>query len=155
MRKFSIDYQGLDNKLTKRAYRLTDVKDRLETVAFDIVRFKDGDEGASLWQIQSADDGDYIVTLYETNEEETVKAASVPWEVVLSKTAKVLNVYYKGDPIVKVAASRLGLPEAEVANVEKYLPAKLAGNKKLVKALLSELDEPTKQAVLNKYPELV
>lgn len=153
MSKFSIDYQGLENRISKKAYKLSDVKHRLETVAFDIVRFKDGDEGAALWQIQSADDGDYIVTLY-SEDEPTTKTASLPWEVVLSKTSKVLNVFYKGDPIAKVAVSRLGLPESEVNSVEKYLPRKLAENKKLVKALLADLDEPTKNLVLVKYPEL-
>jgi len=154
MRKFSVDYTKLETKLSKKAYRLSDVKHRLETVAFDIVRFKDGDEGAALWQIQSADDGDYIVTLYDQKEEETVKAASLPWEVILSKTAKVLNIFYKGDPITKVATSKLGLPDTELDTVEKYLPRKLAENKKLVKALLADLDEPTKNSVLVKYPEL-
>ncbi len=153
MSKFSIDYTKLEGTLSKKAYRLSDVKHRLETVAFDIVRFKDGDEGAALWQIQSADDGDYIVTLY-SEEEPAVKTASLPWEVVLSKTAKVLNVFYKGDPIAKVATSRLGLPESELDTVESYLPRRLAENKKLVTALLSDLDEPTKNSVLNKYPEL-
>jgi hypothetical protein len=63
MPKFSVDYSGLENKIYKKAYRLADVKDQLETVAFDIVRFKDNDKGAELWQVQSADDGDYIVAL--------------------------------------------------------------------------------------------
>ena len=41
MPKFSIDYSGLA-QIQKKAYRLSDVKDQLETVAFDVVRFKDG-----------------------------------------------------------------------------------------------------------------
>lgn len=155
MPKFSIDYGKLEDKLLKKAYRLSDVKDRLETVAFDVVRFKDGDEASKLWQIQSAEDGDYIVTLYEEDAGEAKKVASAGWEVLLSKTAKALNVYYKGDPIVKVATSRLGIPDSELSQVERYLPAKLAENKKLVQALLSELSEPAKTAVLQKYPELV
>lgn len=155
MPKFSIDYSKLENKLLKKAYRLSDVQSRLETVAFDVVRFKDGDETSKLWQIQTADDGDYIVTLYEDETEESKKTASVGWEVILSKTANVLNVYYKGDPIVKVATYKLGIPDSELSMVERYLPAKLAENKKLVQALLSELNEPAKNSVLNKYPELV
>lgn len=154
MSKFSVDYTKLESNLSKKAYKLSDVKDRLETVAFDVVRFKDGDKGAALWQIQSADDGDYIVTLYSDEEAATTKMASLPWEVVLSKTTKELNVFYKGDPIAKVAAAKLGLPEKEIGTVEKYLPRKLAENKKLVKALLNDLDEPTKNSVLFKYPEL-
>src|SRR5678816_3635913 len=152
MSKFSIDYSGLENKIYKRAYRLSDVKDRLETVAFDIVRFKDSDKAADLWQVQSAEDGEYIVALYQPEEEQ--KTAN-HWEVLVSKTAGELQVYYKGDPIVRVASNKLGIPSSEVSKVPEYLPAKLANNKKLVKALLNQLPESAKKLVLDKYPELV
>jgi len=153
MPKYVLDYDKLDITLSKRAYRLSDVQNRLETVAFDIVRFRDGDEASKLWQIQSAEDGEYIVTMYDEDTEK--KAASNAWEVALSKTANILQVYYKGDPIVKVATSKLGIPEAELASVERYLPAKLATNKTLVRALLAELNETIKKSVFNKYPELI
>ena len=150
MSKNSIDYSRLANQIYKKAYRLSDVQDQLETVAFDIVRFKDSDKGADLWQVQSADDGDYIVALYHPEEEK--KEAS--WSVSISKTAAVLQVSYKGDPLVRIAASKLGIPVTELSKVPGYLPEKLASNKKLVKALLNELPESTKKEVLNKYPEL-
>src|SRR5574338_1313629 len=149
MPKFSIDYSGLA-KLTKKAYRLSDVKDQLETVAFDIVRFKDADKGAELWQVQSADDGDYIVALYQPEEEKKEAA----WSVSINKTSAALQVSYKGDPLVRIAASKLGIPVSELSKVPGYLPEKLASNKKLVKALLNELPESTKKEVLNRYPEL-
>lgn len=153
MSKYTVDYTNLANQITKKAYRLADVKDQLETVAFDVVRFKDGDKGADLWQVQSADDGDYIVALYADDEENT-KTAS-PWEVNVSKTAGDLQVSYKGDPLVRVASSKLGIPRTELSKIEQYLPEKLAENKKLVKALLNELSPSAKQEVLKKYPELV
>ena len=152
MQKFAIDYSRLETKLTKKAYRLADVKDQLETVAFDIVRFKDGDKGAALWQIQNAEDGDYIVTLYEDDSDKT---SSAGWDVVLSKTAKVLNFFYKGESIAKVSTKLLGIPDSELDSVERYLPEKLATNKKLVSALLGQLGESAKITVLSKYPELV
>ena len=133
MPKFGLDYTKLENKIVKRVYHLSDVKDRLETVGFDIVRFKDADKGADLWQVQSADDGSYIVALYQ--EEEQEKNAS-PWEVMINKTAATLQVSYKGDPIVKVASAKLGIPGTEIEQIPSYLPAKLAENKKLVRALL-------------------
>lgn len=151
MSKFSIDYSSLANQITKRAYRLSDVKDQLETVAFDVVRFKDNDKSADLWQVQSADDGEYIVALYQPDEEEK----TAHWDVRVNKVAGALEVSYKGDPIVRVASSRLGIPRSELQKVTSYLPNKLAGNKKLVKALLSELSDSARQEVLNKYPELV
>ncbi len=155
--KFSVDYAQLENTLYKRSYRLSDVKDQLETVAFDVVRFRDPDKGAQLWQVQSADDGDYIVSLYEDEAEPTKTATAkiaTAWEVVLSKTANTLNFFYKGAPITKMSAAQLGVPANELEAVERYLPARLANNSKLVNALLSQLTEPAKKEVLSKYPEL-
>ncbi len=153
MSKFALDYSGLEQKVYKKAYRLSDVKDRIEKVAFDVVRFSDGDETSKLWQVQSADDGDYIVALYD-DAEEAQKTASSNWEVALNKSSTVIDVYYKGDPIVRVAASTLGIPSDELAFVSKYLPKKLAENKKLATALLSEAGESVKQELFKKYPEL-
>lgn len=152
MQKFAVDYSGLADQLTKRAYKFSDVKDQLETVAFDIVRFKDNDKSTDLWQVQSADDGEYIVALYQPDEEQ--KTASL-WDVSINKVAGSLDITYKGDPIVRLASSKLGIARSELDKVPSYLPAKLADNKKLVKALLSELTPTAKQEVLNKYPELV
>ena len=152
MPKFGLDYTKLENKLVKKAYHLSDVQNRLETVAFDIVRFKDADKGADLWQVQSADDGSYIVALYQEEEQEK---KSSPWEVMINKTAATLQVSYKGDPIVKVASAKLGIPGTEIEQIPSYLPAKLAENKKLVRALLNQLSPASKQAVISKYPELI
>lgn len=152
MSKNSIDYSSLENKIYKRAYRLSDVKDRIETVAFDVVRFKDSDNSADLWQVQNAEDGDYIVAMYQPDEEEKTAAL---WGVSVSKAAGDLHISYKGDPVVRVASAKLGIPRSELSKIEEYLPAKLAANKKLVKALLNELTGSAKKEVLNKYPELV
>lgn len=155
MPKFTVDYSGLANQITKKAYRLADVKDQLETVAFDVVRFKDGDKGADLWQVQSADDGDYIVALYDEDESESEKSASAnPWSVMVANGTD-LQIIYKGDPLVRLASSRLGIPANELHLVEQYLPEKLASNKKLVKALLTQLNEGARLEVSRRYPELV
>ncbi len=150
MSKFGLDYSKLDNKIYKKAYKLSDVQDRVEKVAFDIVKFKDGDAAANLWQIQNADDGEYIVALYQG--EDNVKTSG--WEVDVIKTANSVQFSYKGDPIVRIASSKLGIPPSELSQVEVYLPAKLAQNKKLVKSLLNELSPSAKESVLSKYPEL-
>lgn len=151
MSKFSIDYSSLQNTMYKKAYKLEDVKDHLEVVAFDVVRFKDGDKAADLWQVQSADDGDYIVALYQADEE---KKAS-HWSVELNKTAGTIQVFYKGDALVNLASNKLGIPTTEINKIKEYLPSKLAENKKLVKSLLNELSAPVRKAVFEKYPELV
>lgn len=153
MPKFSIDYSGLANQITKKAYRLSDVKDQLETVAFDVVRFKDGDKGAELWQVHSADDGDYIVALYDEEPEKT--ASANPWTVLVTRGGTDLQISYKGDPIVRMASSKLGIPSAELHKAEQYLPEKLASNKRLVNALLKELSEAARLEVSRRYPELV
>jgi hypothetical protein len=151
MPTFSLDYQSLDNKLNKRVYPLAEVKDRLEKVAFDIVRFRDQDDGANLWQIQEADDGQYIVAVYQEPEGETKTAA---WEVVLSKTAQNLNFFYRGEPITKLSFSQLGIPASEINQAIRYLPKRLEENKKLVSALLATLKSENKAQLLAKYPEL-
>ncbi len=147
-----MDYSSLENTVYKKSYKLSDVKDQLETFAFDIVRFKSDDNSANLWQVQSADDGDYIVALYQPDEE--VKIAN-PWEVMVSKTAGYLQISYKGDPLVRLSSSKIGIPSNELDKAKEYLPVKLADNKKLVKSLLNELSESAKKEVLSKYPELV
>lgn len=153
MAKFNVDYSGLANTITKKAYRLSDVKDQLETIAFDVVRFKTNDKGAELWQVNHAEDGDYIVALYE-DEDELEKTANV-WNVLVTKSGSDLQVSYKGDPLVRLSSAKLGIPSSELHKAEQYLPEKLATNKKLVKALLSELNETARQEVSKRYPELV
>lgn len=151
MSKFAIDYSKLQTTMYKKAYKLDDVKDRLEVVAFDVVRFKDGDKAADLWQIQSADDGEYIVALYQPDEEKIAQH----WSVEFNKIANTIQVFYKGDALVSLASAKLGIPSSEIHKIKDYLPSKLADNKKLVKALLNELSAPVKELVLQKYPELV
>lgn len=152
MSKHTVDYSALAQQLVKKAYKLSDVKDQLETVAFDVVRFKDGDKAAQLWEVQSADDGDYIVALYN-DEEENAKTAN-DWSVVCTKTAGLLQVSYKGDPLVSLPFTKLGIPRDQLGKVPQYLPEKLTSNKKLVKALLNELSAEAKAEVFKKYPEL-
>lgn len=153
MSNHKIDYNKLSANIYKKAYKLSDVKDRVEKVAFDVVRFKDGDTSANLWQIQSSDDGDYIVSIYN-EDESAIEKKSSDWTVSLQKIAGCVSFHYKGEPIVKIATNRLGLNEDELYNVESFLPEKLATNKKLVSALLSELNGQVKEEVLRKYPEL-
>lgn len=153
MSKHSIDYSALDSKINKKMYRLEDVRDRIEKVAFDVVRFRDDDNGANLWQIQSSDEGDYIVSLYD-NSEDNIKVASVKtdWEIV--PVREQLQFFYKGDPVLKTAASSIGLSKDDLGNISRYLPKKLAENKKLVTLILNQADGASKQRILNKYPEL-
>jgi hypothetical protein len=153
MSKHSIDYFELEKKINKKSYRLSDVQDRIVRLGFDVVRFKDSDNGADLWQIQSSDDGDYIVSLYEdTNENVKTASANSNWEV--TNLNGNLQFFYKGDPIVRTAASSLGLSSEDISALSKNLPKKLAENKKLVNLLLNQADLSLKEKILTKYPEL-
>jgi hypothetical protein len=152
MSKFGIDRADLERKLTKKAYKLSDVKDKIQKVAFDVVRFKDGDVASDLWKIENGVDGPYIVAMYSEDDEVEKKSS---WEVASLKSQAAFQIYYKGDPIVKIAFDKLKIPTSELNKVPEYLPSKLAENKKLVHSLLKELDDVTKKQVLVKYPELV
>ncbi len=150
MPKFSIDLDNVSSVVSKKSYKLSDVKDKLVKVAFDVVKFKDA-PADELWQIQSSDDGDYIIALY--NEEDKIATASFqPWSVLV-KSAD-LHIFYKQEHLCKVASSFLGLKESDLSLVKEYLPKKLASNKTLVKALLNSVDRDTQQSILAKYPEL-
>lgn len=154
MNKFSVDYQSLQGKLDcKKAYRLTDVQDRIRKVAFDVVRFVDSDSIDGLWQIQHSNEGDYIVAMYDDAEQEVTKS-SADWSVIADKTGNHVNFFYKNTPITRLALSSLGIPASDSALLSNYLPARLATNPKLVAGLLQELSSEERKELLNKFPEL-
>ena len=128
-----------------KKYKLADVKPHIEKVAFDVVRFKDDDNRANLWQIQSCDDGDYIIALYD---EEFKKESE--WEASIDKTASFVHIFYKNTELGKLSGKDLGGLDLESA--AQILPQKLASNNQLKDLFLDRL--PSKQVVLAKFPEL-
>jgi hypothetical protein len=155
MSRHSIDYNSLSQKVSTTTHKLSDVKNRLEKVAFDIVRFRDGDPD-ELWQVQNSADGDYIVARYTDTPEETTKTASSknPWEVLVSK-AGWLHVYFAGAPLAKFAAAALGLSVEDLDTAKRTLPAKLASDKRFVKALLATLGQEQQEEILKATPEIL
>ena len=156
MSKFSVDYQKLSNSIDKTFYKLSEVKHKLEKVAFDVFRMKDGNS-EELWQIQNSDDGDYIVAKYELDDIKNVevKAANSSWDILISNSSGDINIFYKGHPITKVAGAQFGINVEDLSLVKKYLPNKLSSDKNLVKALFATLDKNVKENLLNLYPELL
>lgn len=159
MNKFAVDYSSLEKRLEqKKAYYLKDVKDKIEKVAFDIVRFRDsdGDEVKGLWQINQGPDGEYIVATYEEDNSEMVVEASAPsdWKALSDKTGSFVNVFYKEEPVAKISVASLGIPESETFLMVRYLPERLASNKNLVNSLLGSMPEEQRYELVNKYPEL-
>jgi hypothetical protein len=157
MPTFSIDYSALDTRINKRYYKLSDIAHRLEKVAFDIVRFKDSNDADELWQIQQADDGQYIVARYDEEAAEIVeKTASIhTWEVLVNKASGDVSVFYKSNPVAKFSATKLGVPVSDLDTLTHFLPKQLNTNKELVKALLDNLSKTEKYQLLRTYPELV
>jgi hypothetical protein len=158
MPKFSIDYQQLSNSVEKKVYKLSEVQHRLEKVAFDVVRFRDGDP-EELWQIQNSDDGDYIVARYETDAQaespKTEKTASSnAWEVLVNEASGDINIFYKGFPVVRASLEQTGLPKDSLGDVKKYLPKWLNTEKQLVQSLLKTLSTTERYELLRLYPEL-
>ena len=128
-----------------KKYKLADVSSQIVKVAFDVVRFKDDDNRANLWQIQSSDDGDYIVSLYE----EDFKKES-DWEAIVDKTASFIHIFYKNTELGKLSRASVG--NIDMDKAAEMLPKKLASNSQLKKMFLDGL--PSKAAVLSKFPEL-
>ncbi len=152
MDKHSVDYDQMNNKLSaKKAYKYNDVKDHLIKVAFDVVKFKDSNDIDGLWQIQSADDGEIIVALYE---EPTQLEAKSSWSAIPDKTASYVHLFYKNEPITKVAMDSLGINKEELPVFIESLPKILAENASVRSAMLTELTKEDSSNLIKKYPEL-
>jgi hypothetical protein len=139
-------------------YRLADVKHLLVKVAFDVVRFRDGNP-EELWEITSDKDGSYIVARY--NEEaasdttKTATASTNPWDVAVDDNTATIHIFYRQYPVAKLAAHSLGLSCDDLPTVKSFLPKKLATDLKLRKALLSTLSNTERTVFLRNHPELI
>ena len=155
MDKFSLDYNKLTNTLNKRkAYRLEDVKDKIEKVGFDVVRFRDNNDTDMLWKVEDTPDGPIIVALYddETGALKTASGHSSDWSVIEDK--KRLHVFYKKDPMVSLAANDFNMSEEDFAFVSRWLPDKLASDEEYQAQVLSLAGSEGVAYIENNYPEL-
>lgn len=151
MREHKVDLNAVASSFNKRAYKLSEVKDKIVRVAFDVCRFVD-DSPEKLWQIQTGSDGDYIVAMYEDGEEKVAIATASPWEVSVRDDG--LNIFYMKEHLGKVSAASIGFEHKDLLLARSYLPNALANNKTIRAGILSSLGEAQKQAILAKYPEL-
>jgi hypothetical protein len=136
MDKFSIDYGIIAKGLNKRrVFKLSEVADRIEKVAFDVVRFKDDDDTTKLWQIQDTPDGKVIVAIYK-DDDDAIKSES-EWQALPDKHANV-NIYRNGEPIVRLAAADFGIPKEEISLLCRWLPKKIAEDKRMQEYLISK-----------------
>jgi hypothetical protein len=157
MEKYSVDYNDLCNSVeAPKAYRLEDVKDKIEKVAFDVVRFRDNEDTDMLWRIDEGDDGPVIVALYDENTG-AIRSESTQekkWEALPDKAAACVHVYYEGDPIVRLAASDLGIPTDEVDLAARWLPVRLAEDEDLQRFVMSKIHEDGRKILIEAHPEL-
>lgn len=150
------DFEKFSNamaKATKKVYKFADVKDKIEKVAFDVVRFKD-DDNINLWQVQDTDDGQVIVAMYDEDDGlPDVKSDSKNWHVAADRQDNI-NIFYKGEAVTRVNASKIGIPSSDVGIICRSLPNKLASDKSFTRALLNELVAEERDLLVAKYPEL-
>ena len=149
------DYESLEQRVAvRKVYKLADVQDRIERVAFDVVRFRDSGGLDKLWVVQEQDGEQVLVAMYEDDDVQKEATASArPWAVVPDNAGNV-SVFYKSEPIVRLAMTNLGLASEDASVVSRYLPEKLSSDRDLTNALLKELPSPDREALFAKYPEL-
>lgn len=148
MNKFKVDYTNLENAVLKKAHKYEEVKDQLVKVAFDVYKFK-SDEKAKLWQMHSADDGNYIVALYDSDDDLIEKKSD--WQVIVNKSANNVNFFYQDEYVTKLPLDSFSMNSKDL---ETILPTKLAQNKNLVNLLLKNVNSKVKQSLLTKFPSL-
>lgn len=154
MSRFAFDFQALDQTMNRRKrFKLADVQDKITKVAFDVVKFHDSDDlPKGLWQVHSAEDGEFLVAMYD--EPETTKEAVVnPWSVIRNASNTQLNIFYQNMPITKLAVDQLGLEREEAGLACETLAQKLMDGK-FAKLLLQELPLEERQAAVSRFPEL-
>lgn len=155
MDKFLVNFNTLDTKINgPKVYKLADVQDKIQKVAFDIVRFRDNEDTEQLWRIEDSADGPVIVAMYENSQEEGKVAeasAKSEWAAVADSSTHV-NVLYKGEAIKTIAASTMGLDDVHL--LCRWLPKKLASDSGFRSALVKDIPKESRELLLSKYPEL-
>jgi hypothetical protein len=153
--KFTVDFDHLTQTLLpRRSYRLADVVDRIEKVAYDLVRFRDNADTDQLWKIEEGVDGPVIVALYGDEGELKTAESSLKqdWEAIPDKTS--MHIFYKGEPIVSLSSDDLGIPVDEFGIARRWLPRKLETDHDFQKILLSKAASGGRELIAQRFPEL-
>lgn len=152
--KFTVNFDNLSQTLLpQRSYRLADVQDRIEKVAYDLVRFRENEDTDQLWKIQEGVDGPVIVALYGDDGGLSVESTEQnDWEALPDKSA--MHIYYKGEPLVSLSSGDIGIPEEEFNIARRWLPKKLASDESLQKELFSKVAGRSRELICERFPEL-
>lgn len=158
MTNFSVNYSQLNEELAERkVYRLADVQDRVEKVAWDVVRFVDSDNIDNLWKIEHRGDDDVIVSMYDNEESLEITASEKSknfWAAALDKSGSYVNIFYKNEPIRKISLSSLGIAHEDGKILVRNLPKMLVSNLSLVKNMIKDASKEERNLLFSKYPEL-
>lgn len=153
--KFTVDFNNLAKTLMpKRAYRYADVEDRVEKVAYDLVRFRENEDTDQLWRIENSDDGPVIVALYGDDGGLSAESEVEPqgWEAVPDK--KSMHVFYKGEHLLSLSSEQLGIPAKEFNVARRWIPKKLANDEELQTLLLGKVPVAARRLIAQRFPEL-
>lgn len=144
MNDFLVDYSELQAKLSKkRAFRLNDVKHKIKKVAFDVVRFVDNDKIDDLWQIHREGDDEYIVAMYDEDQQKT--ASTSIWSVVPDSNGTNLNVFCNNFPIKRVALNTLGIPSEDAHTVAHMMRKKFSTDQSFIDVFVKELSDKERE----------
>lgn len=155
-----IDFEKLNKHFedkSKKTIKYNDVKDHLEKVAFDIVRFAPEYEEAidGLWRIETTNDGEVILALYSSDSDVVKTASTSEWNVIPDKSLSEINIFYKNEPVTTIKAASLNVESSEVKSFCRHLINKFATDNSAKKLLFRDLDKKTKNYFFTKYPELL
>jgi hypothetical protein len=141
MKKFEMDLSEVSKTVVPDTNRipLTENEHRMVRVAFDLFRLKDSDPD-ELWQVQSSDDGEFLVRTYALPEDENTVISD--WSIKEDGKKANLTISYKGMPITRVIAAEYGAnTEEDVFVLQKTLFKKLATDKGFIIRMLNKLPE--------------
>ena len=154
--KFDVDYEKLETSIASDpVYKYADVRHRLVSLGFGIVRFMDSENIDGLWQIQETDDGEVIIATYDDSGLLSVeKTASASNWLAEPNNNDEISLFYRNNPVTKISLAKLGIkePANEVCNT---LTSSLDNNPKLLKGLLACMSNEERSELFSLAPELV
>ncbi len=147
MEKFKTDLSKISNIVNPdlSAVPVKGNEHRMIRVAFDLFRLKNNDP-EELWQVQSSDDGEFLVRTYVLPEDEKITTSD--WTVIEDGKKANLTISYKGIPIKRIVTAEYDgvKTEEDVLTLQKALFRKLASDDFVIK-MFNSLSE-NKQEML-------
>jgi hypothetical protein len=87
-------------------------------------------------------------------DEDTGSLKDGDWSVIPDKKIASVHVFYKGEPIAKVASSELGIPDSELETLARWLPEKLQTSVEIQSAVLQKVAYMYREDLVHRFPEL-